>query len=377
LKGYMAIVILFGIVSMLADMTYEGARSVIPQYLGHLGADLAFVGLLGGVGELSSYLVRFASGVISSRFGLLWGLTISGYALTGLSIALLSIASSWVYASILTVMERVARGLRTPPRDALLSRVAQRGRSGRAFGIHGALDQVGAVVGPSIAAYILYTQGFSPALFLTLSIFAFVSVAVLIYTRSIYPRDVEVTARGFSIGFLGGPLARYVASVSIPAVGLVSVFIAIYWVGRSDPVLGAVYFIAIQVVQILASIALGELYDKLGLKAIYIYYPIVPLIALGFIVSPALFLLIGLVMAIEDSIQRAAVGDLARGREALAYGYYHLVYGVASAAGGYLVGYLAQNGMLVELVALSTIASALGALVVSTVVPRRSGGSSG
>jgi hypothetical protein len=124
MKRYMKIVILFGIVSMFADMTYEGARSVLPQYLGYLGADLAFVGFLGGVGEFLSYLLRFDSGLISSRYGFLWGLTISGYVLTGLSIAMLSIATAWIYESIFTVIERMARGLGTPPRDALLSRIA-------------------------------------------------------------------------------------------------------------------------------------------------------------------------------------------------------------------------------------------------------------
>jgi MFS family permease len=367
MKRYMKIVILFGIVSMFADMTYEGARSVLPQYLGYLGADLAFVGFLGGVGEFLSYLLRFASGLISSRYGFLWGLTISGYALTGLSIAMLSIATAWIYASIFTVMERMARGLRTPPRDALLSRIAQEGRSGRAFGIHGALDQVGAVAGPSIAAYILYIHGFSPMLFLTLSTFSFISVAMLIYTRSIYPKDIEVSPKRISLGILRGPLTRYVISVSTPALGLVSLFIAIYWVGREDPVLGAIYFIAIQVIQITASIALGELYDRLGMKAIYIYYPLVPMIALGFAVNQLFFLLIGVVLAIEDSIQRAVVGDLARGREAIAYGYYHLVYGLASAVGGYMVGYLAEHKMIPQLLTISIALSAFGALILTTI----------
>jgi len=280
---------------------------------------------------------------------------------------MLSLATTWIYASIFTVMERMARGLRTPPRDALLSRIAQEGRSGRAFGIHGALDQVGAVAGPSIAAYILYIHGFSPILFLTLSTFSFISVAMLIYTRSIYPRDIEISPKRISLGILRGPLTRYVISVSTPTLGLVSLFIAIYQVGREDPVLGAIYFIAIQVIQIAASIALGELYDRLGMKAIYIYYPLVPMVALGFAINQLFFLLIGVVLAIEDSIQRAVVGDLARGREAIAYGYYHLVYGLASVVGGYIVGYLAEHKMIPYLLAISIALSAFGALTLTSI----------
>jgi hypothetical protein len=204
-------------------------------------------------------------------------------------------------------------------------------------------------------------------LFLTLSTFPFISVAMLIYTRSIYPKDIEVSPKRISLGILRGPLTRYVISVSTPAPGMVSLFTAIYWVGREDPMLGAIYFIAIQVIQITASIALGELYDRLGMKAIYIYYPLVPMIALGFAVNQLFFLLVGVVLAIEDSIQRALVGDLARGREAIAYEYYHLVYGLASAVGGYMVGYLAGHKMIPYLLTISIALSAFGALILTTI----------
>jgi MFS family permease len=117
---------------------------------------------------------------------------------------------------------------------------------------------------------------------------------------------------------------------------------------------------------------LGELYDRIGIRAIYIYYLLAPMIALGFIVNQIFFLLIGIVLAIEESIQRAIVGDLARGREAMAYGYYHLVYGLAAAIGGYIVGYLAQNGMMIHLLILSLISSAIGALIISTISGKES-----
>lgn len=357
------LVILFGVVSLLADMTYEGARSVIPQYLSRLGADLAIVGFLGGVGELASYLVRFLSGFLSSKYGLLWGLTISGYALTGVSVALLSISSTWLLASIFVVMERMARGLRTPPRDALISRIAAEGRSGRAFGIHGALDQVGAILGPLVALYMLSTRGFSSELFLVLSIFSVGSVALLLIARSIYPRDIEASPRRLSLGVIRGVLNRYVISVSIPQVGSVSLFIAIGWVGSADPILGSLYFIAIQVIQIIFSLLLGELYDWIGIRAMYIYYILAPLTVLGIILNPLLLLAIGVILAIEDSIQRAVVGDLARGSEALAYGYYHLVYGLSSAVGGYIVGLLIEKSLQPVLLILSIACSSIGASI--------------
>jgi hypothetical protein len=78
-------------------------------------------------------------------------------------------------------------------------------------------------------------------------------------------------------------------------------------------------------------------------------------------------LLIGVVLALEESIQRAIVGDMAKDKEAIAYGYYHLIYGLASATGGYLVGYLAQNSLIIQLTMLSIILSLVGALVFSTV----------
>jgi MFS family permease len=377
LKRYLVIVMLFGFVSMFADMTYEGARSILPQYLGYLGANLAVIGFLGGFGEFASYLLRFVSGLVSSKYGLLWTLTISGYMLTGLSVALIAIAPSWVYVALLTIMERIAKGLRTPPRDALISIVAAKGRSGRAFGLHGAIDQVGAVLGPLIAAYMLASYGFSPLTFVVLSVFSFIAVSILIYTRSIYPRDVEVTPRKPVIGILRGPLTLYNLSISIPALSSISLFVAIYWVGRSDPLIGVMYFIAIQVIEILMSIVLGELYDKIGIRAIYIYYMIIPLTTLGLILNP-LLLLIGVIFAIENSIQKAVIGDLARGNEPLAYGYYHMVYGIALAVGGYIVGLLAQQGLIDILLALSLSLSILGAMMMRvTIRITKAGGYSG
>lgn len=371
----MVLVILFGVVSLLADMTYEGARSVIPQYLSILGADLAIVGFLGGVGELASYLVRFLSGFFSSRYGFLWGLTISGYALTGVSIALLSIASSWLLASLFVVMERIAKGLRTPPRDALISKIAAEGGSGRAFGIHGALDQVGAILGPLVAIYMLSTGGFSGELFLVLSLFSMGSVALLLLARSIYPRDIEAPPRRLSLGVIRGVLNRYVISISIPQVGSVSLFIAIDWVGSSNPILGSLYFIAIQAMQIVFSLALGELYDRIGIRTMYIYYMLAPATVLGIIINPLLLLAIGVILAIEESIQRAVVGDLARGSEALAYGYYHLVYGLSSAIGGYIVGLLIERSLQTVLLILSIACSAMGASIFAISI--RDPGSSG
>ncbi len=362
MKRYLVIVMLFGLVSMFADMTYEGARSVLPQYLGYLGADLAVIGFLGGFGEFASYLLRFVSGLVSSKYGFLWALTISGYMLTGLSVLLIAIAPSWIYVAVLTIMERIAKGLRTPTRDALISIVAAKGRSGRAFGLHGAIDQVGAILGPLIAAYILVSHGFSPLIFVVLSIFSFIAVSILIYTRSIYPRDVETTPGKPAIGILKGPLTMYNLSISIPALSSVPLFVAIYWVGRTDPLIGIIYFITIQAMQVILSIVLGEIYDKLGIRAMYMYYIVIPLTVLGLILSP-LLLLVGFVLAIEDSIQKAVIGDLSRGNEPLAYGYYHMVYGVALAVGGYIVGLLAQQGLLDLLLALSIGLSILGSIM--------------
>src|SRR6266545_1829918 len=134
-------VVLIGVVSLFADMTYEGARSITGPYLGVLGASGTVVGIVAGFGELVGYSLRLVSGRLSDRTGKYWPITFFGYVIQMLSVPLLALAGSWQVASLLIVVERTGKAVRNPPRDVMLSYAAKEIGYGWGFGLHEALDQ--------------------------------------------------------------------------------------------------------------------------------------------------------------------------------------------------------------------------------------------
>src|SRR5262245_22519893 len=117
----MTFVILLGLVSLFADMTYEGARSITGPYLAVLGASATVVGIVAGFGELIGYVLRLAAGYLSDRTGRYWTITLVGYVINLLAVPVLALAGRWEVAAVLMVAERVGKAIRTPARDAMLS----------------------------------------------------------------------------------------------------------------------------------------------------------------------------------------------------------------------------------------------------------------
>ena len=120
-------------VSLLADITYEGARSITGPYLAILGANAAVVGFVAGFGELVGYGLRLVSGYLADRTGKYWTITIVGYAINLLAVPLLALADQWWLAALLIIIERMGKGMRVPSRDAMLSHAGHRMGMGWAF----------------------------------------------------------------------------------------------------------------------------------------------------------------------------------------------------------------------------------------------------
>jgi hypothetical protein len=144
-----------GLVSLFADFTYEGGRSISGPFLAVLGASPLLVGAVAGVGEFRGYLVRLFSGRLTDRTGQHWLLMYLGYALNLLSVPALALAGGTADASALLFLERLGKGLRTPARDALLSRAGKEVGQGKVFGLHELLDQLGAFLGPLAVAWLV------------------------------------------------------------------------------------------------------------------------------------------------------------------------------------------------------------------------------
>src|SRR4051812_36456350 len=149
----------FGIVSALADVVYEGARSVIGPYLGTLGASALVVGMITGAGEAAALVLRLFTGRLSDRTGRPWPQTIAGNALTAVCVPLVAVTGNLAAAGLLYNGERVGKAVRTPARDTMLAHASAEMGRGYAFGLHEALDQVGAMTGPLLIAATLAVGG--------------------------------------------------------------------------------------------------------------------------------------------------------------------------------------------------------------------------
>lgn len=153
-------ILLAGILSFFADFTYEGARSVIGPYLWSMAASATVIGVVTGFGELAGYGLRLISGRLADAAGRYWPITILGYVVQMASVPALALTTAWPTAASLIILERVGKAVRNPPRDVMLAHAAKRvGGYGWAFGLHEALDQFGAMVGPLVVAGVLARSG--------------------------------------------------------------------------------------------------------------------------------------------------------------------------------------------------------------------------
>ncbi|MBE3550987.1 MAG: MFS transporter [Brockia lithotrophica] len=375
------IVLLFGIVSLFADVTYEGLRSVVGQYLALLGASAAVVGTLAGLGELLGYLLRLVGGYLADRTRYHWLLTAVGYAINLFSVPALGLVHSWPPAAALVLAERAGKGLRTPPRDALLSYATKQVGRGKGFGIHEAMDQIGALTGPLFAALLLglgfgyRTTLFAYALPATLALLALFLVwrffprpdllepgagepsaekegspreprSQILPPHETSAQDGTAPPRAFSREFWGFLLFAALAAAGFLHFQLIGFHFARG--GLAPEITPLLYALAMGVDAVFALVA-GLLYDRIGILVL----GIVPFLTVG--AAAALFLpseaglgvsLLGMVlwggaMGLHESVLRAAVADLTPPeRRGFGYGVFNTVYGLALFASGILFGIL-------------------------------------
>ena len=210
-------IVVLGIVDLFADMTYEGARSVTGPYLGVLGASAAVVGVVAGFGEFLGYVLRLVSGYLSDRTGSYWPITIVGYGVNLLAVPLLALTGRSELAILLIVAERAGRGIRVPVRDAMLSHAGSQTGLGWGFGLHGALDSAGAILGPLIVTAALYLKGGYQGAFAILAIPAVLAMMVLFAARHFYPRprDLDVAPPDLTPGHLPRRFWIYAAAAAL------------------------------------------------------------------------------------------------------------------------------------------------------------------
>jgi len=223
-------VILIGVMSFFADFVYEGSRSILGPYLALLGASGAAVGIVTGLGELAGYGLRIVSGRAADRSRQFWPITVLGYVVQMIAVPALALAGSWPVAAALLVLERVGKATRNPPRDAMLSHAGkQMGGYGWAFGLHEALDQAGAMVGPLVMATILARRGNYHVAFAVLAAPALVTLSLLAVARILYPRPEQMETHRPNLQSTGLPRVFWIYLAGAALVGAALAGLALFF----------------------------------------------------------------------------------------------------------------------------------------------------
>lgn len=350
-------IILMGIVSLFADMTYEGARGITGPYLAILGASAVTVGFVAGFGELIGYVLRFLSGYITDRTHSYWAITMSGYLITMIAVPLLALAGSWEIAAALIIAERVGKGIRTPSRDVMLSHACSRVGHGFGFGLHEALDQIGAILGPLIVAGVLFLGGSYQMGFAFLLLPALLAILVLVISRFIYPHphDLEVEVPQLDTKGFRRAYWLYVIAAALIAAGFADFALIAYHFQNTalvSPGLIPIFYAVAMGVDAIAALIFGRLFDKVGLSIMIVAALLsslfAPLVFLGGFYMAFLGMgLWGVSMGAQESIMRSSVAVMSTiERRGSAYGVFNTVYGVSWFAGSLFMGILYSFSMI-------------------------------
>jgi MFS family permease len=366
-------VVLFGCVSLFADMTYEGARSIMGPYLKILGASASVVGFVAGFGELIGYSFRIISGYLADKTKRYWLLTFVGYAVNLLAVPLLALTGNWIAASVLLVIERFGKSIRTPARDAMLSYARTRVGSGWTYGLHEAMDQIGAVLGPVIVAAVLFFKNNDYRFgFAILIVPALVSLSLVVVGRLLYPNPSELEVNKLEVDTkgLGKKYWLYMAAVGCIAFGFADFpLIAYHFQTKamfSETMIPILYATAMAV-DALSALFFGYLYDRIGVKSLILATLVsscfAPFVLLGGTSAAWAGVVIwGIGMGWQESIMRSVVSDLApHNRRASAFGIFNAGYGILWFAGSWAIGSLYDLSLqgIFSLTALSILSAAV------------------
>jgi len=369
-------VLTIGIVNLFADMTYEGARSIMGPFLESLGASAFVVGIIAGGGELAGYALRSIAGYIADRTQKYWWVVLSGYVINMVSVPALALAGNWPLAAALMFGERTGRGIRKPAVDAMVSYAGKSIGRGWVFGLNEGLDQTGATVGPIIIAFVMYSRDDYRQGFGVLLISALLCLVTLVFARIWYPRPHELEegstdlleTKGFSKAYW-----VYVAAGALIAAGFADFSLISFHFKKavthiSDTEVALFYALAMGA-GAMTNLVFGRLFDRLGLPVA------ITALLLGSFFAPFVFLgqfwlilmgmiLWGIGMGAQNSLLKAMLSDvIPASKRSTGFGLFYAVFGVAWFIGSALMGYL-YNKFLFTLIAFSVVCQLMALPVV-------------
>ena len=374
LSGAIAFITLMGIVSLFSDMTHEGARSILGNYLNLAGASAATIGFVSGAGELFGYSLRIISGLIADKTKKYWTLVIAGYAIQVLAIPALALIPEhgWFWACGLVILERIGKAIKKPAKNTLVSFAASEIGTGKGFAYQEFLDQLGAFLGPVLLFATALVKGTDDlfatyrASFAVLLVPALITIALVIAAKIKYPdpemfekQDDKPEGFKFRKSFI-----LYMAAICFFAFGFADFTLITLHAANAgafpESTLSLLYAAAMAV-DAFAALFFGWLYDKVGLKALIISTLCSTFFScFVFMTGNAWMIGIGIIlwgigMGAQESIMKAAVsGIVPRSMRSTGFGIFETGFGIAWFLGSWLLGALYDLNP-VYLVAVSVI----------------------
>ena len=383
----MLFIILFGIVSLFSDMTHEGASSIRGAYLSLLGASAATIGFISGLGELVGYSMRYVFGKLTDKSKQYWPMTIAGYVLDIIAVPALALVGEhgWIAVCVLLVIQRMGKAIKKPAKDTIMSFAASQEGVGKSFGIQEVLDQIGAFIGPVLLYLVMLfkTEGTTFEIYSTcfavLAIPGAITLILLIVTRCKFPNPehFEPEPKEYVPFKIKKEFILYIAGISLFAFGFIDYSIIIMHVSRTYSHLASglsetsalvstgslpLLYAGAMLVDAVASLFFGMIYDKNGVKAL-VWSTVIsaPFAVFVFAFDSVPMLLIGVAlwgvgMGAQESILKAAVTSMVpKASRATGYGVFECSFGAFWFLGSWLMGVL-YDVSIPAMIAVSVIA---------------------
>ena len=358
MKSFLGInvnIVLLGLVSFLTDTSSEMILPILPFFIAALGGTGLAIGLIGGLEESVASILKVFSGYWSDRYGRRKVFVSSGYLTSSISKIFLAFSTAWQHVLILRPLERIGKGLRTAPRDAIIADYAGEEVRGKAFGLHRALDTSGAILGSALALILFWflKLEFKTIIFLG-ALIAFSALIPLYVVRERRAEAKRITLK-ISLAELPRSLRLFIVIATLFALGNFTYMFFIlraeqFFAGRIAFAMPILLYIWFNIIYASFSTPLGMLSDKIGRRSVLSFgYLIFGLTCLLFALPLSMFSLIilftlyGLVYAMIEGNQRAFVSDLApKELRGTSLGTFHTAIGLAALPSGIIAGALWQ-----------------------------------
>ena len=390
LSQAMVFLILFGIVSLFSDMTHEGASSIRGAYLSIMGASAGAIGFFSGLGELIGYSMRYVFGKLTDKTRQYWPITIIGYVLDVLAVPALALVGEhgWIWACLLLLIQRMGKAIKKPAKDTIMSFAASQEGVGKSFGLQELLDQIGAFLGPVLLYLVMLfrTDGDTFQIysfcFAVLAIPGAITLVLLLVTRRRFPNpeQFEPEPKEYIPFRMRKSFILYIAGISCFAFGFIDYSLIIMHVSNVYTGLAAslaetsslvtegtlpLLYAGAMLVDAIAALIFGHLYDKIGVKALMISTLLSSVFAVFvFAVHSIPMLLLGVAlwgigMGAQESILKAVVTSMVpKNCRATGYGIFECSFGIFWFLGSWIMGVL-YDLSIPAMVAVSVIAQFL------------------